>query len=348
MKIRIIALVSILLFPNFLYATTGPLGSLVDLANTLAGGVVTSLGYLMFTLAVVAFLFGMVQFIWNARSGDAGKGVENGKQFMLWGLIALFVMFSVWGIIKFTQGVFEIQGQTTITIPNIQLLGSTSVTPAGTGGDAANVPCALPNSIINSVCTPPSSSNPRFDACIAAGGGVSECRAQTTCVYSTACTTTNAVGATVGGFCDNTNNCVPTRSSGGSGVTTTCPNGPRSVCTAKDASGTTYSGICSSTGQCDPSNPVCSVTKGGVVYTGKYNTLVPPQCIIDGATNAAGAGATTGTKVCSLFLGGVTYSGEYNTATPPKCIPDLDISTGCVVSGGNYNPVDNSCSSLVP
>lgn len=131
MKIRIIALLSALLVPSFLYATTGPLGTLVDLSNTLATGVVTSLGYLMFTLAVVAFLWGMVQFIWNARSGDAGKGVENGKQFMLWGLIALFVMFSVWGIIKFTQGVFNIQGQTSIIIPNIKVLGSS---PSPTGG----------------------------------------------------------------------------------------------------------------------------------------------------------------------------------------------------------------------
>lgn len=241
MKIRIIALVSMLIVPNFLYAG-GPLGSLVDLANTLATGVVTSLGYLMFTVAVVAFLFGMVQFIWAARNGDAGKGVENGKQFMLWGLIALFVMFSVWGIIKFTQGVFNIQGQTTITIPNIQLLGAPAgSSPAGPGGSASDPAKAdCPNG------------------------------------PDSACTTKNAAGTTVSGFCNQLSQCVPGRTLGGSGVTTACPNGPRFPCTTKDSSGKTLYGMCSSQGVCDTA---CSVTLDGVVHTGNYNSS--GQCIPD-------------------------------------------------------------------
>lgn len=134
MKIRLISIIAVLLVPSFLFAADSPLslGSLVDLADTLSTGVVTSLGYLMFALAVVAFLWGMVQFIWNARNGDSGKDMENGKQFMIWGLIGLFVMFSVWGIIKFAQKIFNIQGQTSIVIPNIKVLGSGS--SVGTGG----------------------------------------------------------------------------------------------------------------------------------------------------------------------------------------------------------------------
>lgn len=235
MKIRIIALLSALLVPSFLYATTGPLGTLVDLSNTLATGVVTSLGYLMFTLAVVAFLWGMVQFIWNARSGDAGKGVENGKQFMLWGLIALFVMFSVWGIIKFTQGVFNIQGQTSIIIPNIKVLGSS---PSATGGTVTTPVTDCPNGPMS------------------------------------ACTTKDATGATVNGFCDNTSKCVPSRTGAGSGVTTACPNGPNFSCTTKDSANQTVYGMCSSQGVCVT---VCSVSVGAVMQTGKYNST--GQCI---------------------------------------------------------------------
>ncbi|HCC06023.1 TPA: hypothetical protein DEP94_01515 [Candidatus Nomurabacteria bacterium] len=127
MKTKIFATLSLLIIiPNISYAAATDLnfGSLITLADTLATGVVKSLGFLAFTLAVVVFLWGMVNFIWSARNGDAGKGVENGKQFMVWGLITLFVMFSVWGIIIFVQDVLDIKGNTSITIPNIELLGS--------------------------------------------------------------------------------------------------------------------------------------------------------------------------------------------------------------------------------
>ncbi len=209
MKIRTLATLSLLIVPNFLYATTGPLGSLVDLANTLAGGVVTSLGYLMFTLAVVAFFWGIVQFIWAARGGDAGKGVENGKQFMLWGIIALFVMFSVWGIVKFAQGVFNIQGQTSITIPNIQLLGSTPSASSGANGLNGGGASGASGNNGSSASTTDCPNGPM-----------------------SACTTKDATGATVSGFCDNTSKCVPSRTSGPvSGApctmvvcTTTCSN----------------------------------------------------------------------------------------------------------------------------
>lgn len=120
--------------PTVLYAASSSLigfGPLIDFANDLASGVVTSLGYLLFSLAVVAFLWGMVQFIWAARNGENGDGMKNGKQFMLWGLISLFVMFSVFGIIIWAQTVFQVK-DTTITIPNVKVLG----VPTGNGGTA--------------------------------------------------------------------------------------------------------------------------------------------------------------------------------------------------------------------
>jgi hypothetical protein len=73
-----------------------------------AGGLkelLTSFGYLVdlavpvvFALSLTYFFWGMVQFI--SHSGDQ-KFREEGKNKMLWGVIALFVMFSVYGIIKF-------------------------------------------------------------------------------------------------------------------------------------------------------------------------------------------------------------------------------------------------------
>lgn len=52
------------------------------------------------TLAIAMFFWGLVKFIWNA--GDE-RTHEEGKSVMIWGLIALFVLFTLWSIIGFLQ-----------------------------------------------------------------------------------------------------------------------------------------------------------------------------------------------------------------------------------------------------
>lgn len=51
-------------------------------------------------LALLFFFWGLAQFILNAGSEDGRKA---GRQIMLWGIIALFIMFSVWGIVQLLQ-----------------------------------------------------------------------------------------------------------------------------------------------------------------------------------------------------------------------------------------------------
>ncbi len=64
----------------------------VDLAET-AIPVVAS-------LALLAFFWGLAKFVMQA--GDEKK-VTEGKSLMIWGTIALFVMVSVWGILRFAS-----------------------------------------------------------------------------------------------------------------------------------------------------------------------------------------------------------------------------------------------------
>lgn len=52
---------------------------------------------LIFTLAFLFFLWGMTMYI---RGSDDVKKREESKKFIYWGIIALTVMISVWGIIK--------------------------------------------------------------------------------------------------------------------------------------------------------------------------------------------------------------------------------------------------------
>lgn len=51
-------------------------------------------------LAFVAFFYGLAVFIFNA--GDEKK-VEEGKSWMIWSIIAVFVLVTIWGIIGLLQ-----------------------------------------------------------------------------------------------------------------------------------------------------------------------------------------------------------------------------------------------------
>ena len=59
-----------------------------------------------------------VKFIIGLRNGKEAD-ITAGKQFMLWGFVALFVMTSILGLVKYGQGILGIQNQTNITIPSI-------------------------------------------------------------------------------------------------------------------------------------------------------------------------------------------------------------------------------------
>lgn len=60
---------------------------------------------LLFTIALTWFIWGVAEFIRNAENSDARK---KGKQKMLWGIIALFVMVTFLGITTiFTQTLFN-------------------------------------------------------------------------------------------------------------------------------------------------------------------------------------------------------------------------------------------------
>jgi len=60
---------------------------------------------LLITLAVVGFIWGVIQFFLGAENEDKRK---KGKQFMIWGLIAIFVIVSVWGLVGVISSTFGI------------------------------------------------------------------------------------------------------------------------------------------------------------------------------------------------------------------------------------------------
>lgn len=71
--------------------------------------VTTILIPLVFTLALLFFFWGVTKYIWSA----GGKEKEEGKSIMVWGVIALFVMSSIWGLVKLLQTELLVDGTTT-------------------------------------------------------------------------------------------------------------------------------------------------------------------------------------------------------------------------------------------
>ncbi len=78
----------LLFFPSIAFAVD----DLNSLVNMLLGLVNTTIP-LLFGIATLGFMWGMIKFIYHA---DDPKARADGKYIMIWGIIALAVMMSVW------------------------------------------------------------------------------------------------------------------------------------------------------------------------------------------------------------------------------------------------------------
>jgi len=84
-------------FPHFAYAqTNGP--------RDLQGVVQLFIDFNLILLIPIAFTLGLLYFMWRGATyifhADSEEGKTEGKRILTWGVIALFIMSSFWGIIK--------------------------------------------------------------------------------------------------------------------------------------------------------------------------------------------------------------------------------------------------------
>lgn len=70
---------------------------------------------LLVTLSVVLFIIGVIKYITKA---DEVAEREQGRNFMIYGIVALFVMVSIWGLVGIIQGTFGLG--TNVLIPQVQ------------------------------------------------------------------------------------------------------------------------------------------------------------------------------------------------------------------------------------
>lgn len=57
----------------------------------------------VFAIAILYFIYGVVKYVIMA---DSDKAREEGRKFMIYGVVALFVMISVWGLVNILNKTF--------------------------------------------------------------------------------------------------------------------------------------------------------------------------------------------------------------------------------------------------
>ena len=77
-----------------------------------AGDALNRLIPVLIALALVAFFWGLVQYIFQRKKGQ-------GKKVMIAGLIGLFIMVSVWGLIRIAQNTLGVGSVGSPQVPQV-------------------------------------------------------------------------------------------------------------------------------------------------------------------------------------------------------------------------------------
>lgn len=91
----------------------GDINNLTDLINFFTCILNRTVLPLLVSLAVVFFLWGVIQYVINPASTEER---EKGQQYMIWGIIGIFVIVSIWGLVAILTGTFGID----VLIPQLQ------------------------------------------------------------------------------------------------------------------------------------------------------------------------------------------------------------------------------------
>jgi len=80
---------------------------MAEILNKINEVILNPIIYLMFAIALVVFFWGIFQMISGAASDDARS---KGRQNIMWGIIGMLIMVSVYGVLAVVLGTFGITG----------------------------------------------------------------------------------------------------------------------------------------------------------------------------------------------------------------------------------------------
>jgi hypothetical protein len=112
MKRFIGVLAALFVLPLFASAQLGEIGNLVGQI----GSIIDLLLPIVVAIALLAFFWGLAKFIFAAGDESAK---EQGKRIMIWGIVALFVIVSVWGLVNFLGDATGVGQDTLDQVPTV-------------------------------------------------------------------------------------------------------------------------------------------------------------------------------------------------------------------------------------
>ncbi|MDP3902287.1 MAG: pilin [bacterium] len=98
-------------------------GRFADLLEEVTG-IISYVIILLIAIAVLVFIIGVLKYI--AR-GDDEEERKKGRNLMIYGIISLFVMVSVWGLVNILAETFQLENQYPDDIPYLEKSGSGSM-----------------------------------------------------------------------------------------------------------------------------------------------------------------------------------------------------------------------------
>ena len=90
--------------------------TIVSFLNKINNLILNPVILLLFALSFVYFLYGIVKFL-KSEADDKGTSRAEARKSILWGIVGMLIMFSVYGIIKFVLATFGITPATDISAP---------------------------------------------------------------------------------------------------------------------------------------------------------------------------------------------------------------------------------------
>ena len=94
------------LFPIFAYAALqtgqGKIGYILTQMRGILGSVIP----VLMVLATIVFIWGVIKYVLSAGSDDRKKEAKN---LIIWGLIALFVIVAMWGLVNVIGSTFGVE-----------------------------------------------------------------------------------------------------------------------------------------------------------------------------------------------------------------------------------------------
>jgi hypothetical protein len=70
---------------------------------------------ILLALTILVFLYGLMKFMFKGRESNTARA--EGRQVMLWGIIGIFVITSIWGLVAIASSLI---GHTSVVVPQFK------------------------------------------------------------------------------------------------------------------------------------------------------------------------------------------------------------------------------------